>query len=65
VTDAARNEVFQRGWSTKGRDGPVGRGLGLALVGQAVRRFDGRIELVNEGGAVFTVRLPLRREVPG
>jgi sensor histidine kinase regulating citrate/malate metabolism len=65
VTDAARSEVFQRGWSTKGRDGPVGRGLGLALVGQAVRRFDGRIELVNEGGAVFTVRLPLRREVSG
>jgi len=65
VTDAARSEVFQRGWSTKAQDGPVGRGLGLALVGQAVRRFHGSIDLVNEGGAVFTVRLPLRHEVTG
>jgi len=60
VADTARHEVFQRGWSTKAPDGPVGHGLGLALVGQAVRRFDGSIELVNDGGAVFTVRLPLR-----
>jgi len=54
--------VFQRGWSTKSQEGPVGHGLGLALVGQAVRRYRGRIDLVNEGGAVFTVRLPLQRE---
>jgi two-component system, CitB family, sensor kinase len=63
VPDTARNEVFQRGWSTKSQEGPVGHGLGLALVGQAVRRYRGRIDLVNSGGAVFTVRLPLRREV--
>ena len=62
VPDTARNEVFQRGWSTKSQEGPVGHGLGLALVGQAVRRYRGRIDLVNEGGAVFTVRLPLQRE---
>ncbi|MFF3765028.1 ATP-binding protein [Streptomyces sp. NPDC001922] len=39
-----------------------GRGLGLALVRQAVRRNGGTIELgrAPEGGAEFTVRLPVR-----
>ena len=47
--------AFDRGWSTKA----AGRGLGLALVRQAVRRGGGTIE-VSRGarGAVFTVRLP-------
>jgi sensor histidine kinase regulating citrate/malate metabolism len=51
VTDA-----FHRGWSTK--EAP-GRGLGLALVWQAVRRNHGTIDVGEEagGGAVFTVRL--------
>ncbi|HET9141385.1 sensor histidine kinase [Actinophytocola sp.] len=57
-------DVFHRGWSTKEGDGLVGRGLGLALVGQAVRRGGGTIEVRRaeggDGGAVFTVRLPLR-----
>ncbi|GAB2959356.1 ATP-binding protein [Amycolatopsis acidiphila] len=61
VADAARSAVFQRGWSTKPQDGPAGHGLGLALVGQVVRRHHGEVALVNDGGAVFTVRLPLRR----
>ena len=48
--------VFGRGWTTKGD----GRGLGLAMVGQAVRRLGGTIEVGHGGGgAVFTVRLPL------
>lgn len=53
--DAA--EVFDRGWSTHG----TGRGIGLALVRQAVRRNGGTVELDHgpEGGARFTVRLPL------
>ncbi|GAA0520565.1 histidine kinase [Saccharopolyspora subtropica] len=50
----AAEQVFQRGWSTKSD----GRGLGLALVGQSVRRHRGTIEVRGEGGAVFTVRLP-------
>ena len=46
---------FERGWSTK----PGGtRGLGLALVGQAVRRAGGTVEVGRDVGAVFTVRLP-------
>ncbi|WP_335935580.1 sensor histidine kinase [Streptomyces sp. PTD5-9] len=48
--------VFDRGWSTRG----AGRGIGLALVRQAVRRNGGTVELDHgpEGGARFTVRLP-------
>jgi two-component system CitB family sensor kinase len=52
---AAGEVAFDRGWSTKAD----GRGLGLALVRQAVRRGGGTIELSRgERGAVFTVRLP-------
>lgn len=60
--------AFERGWSTKGDGGPAGRGLGLALVGQAVRRNHGTIEVGAAsagGGAVFTVRLPLSYPPPG
>ncbi|MFI7678892.1 ATP-binding protein [Actinophytocola sp. NPDC049390] len=52
---AAGEVAFDRGWSTKAD----GRGLGLALVRQAVRRGNGTIEVgQGERGAVFTVRLP-------
>lgn len=52
--------VFELGWSTKpaGARGP--RGLGLALVRQTAIRLGGSVTARNEGGAVFTVRLPLR-----
>lgn len=53
--------VFQRGWSTK----DDGRGLGLALVGRSVRRSGGTIEVRNERGAVFEVRIPLGTEERG
>ena len=49
------HEVFGRGWSTKSGN----RGLGLALVGQAVRRNQGSIEVRTDTGAEFTVRLPI------
>jgi two-component system, CitB family, sensor kinase len=58
--DAADVErAFQRGWSTKTDDRLIGRGLGLALVGQAVYRHGGTIEVSRERGAVFMVRLPI------
>jgi two-component system, CitB family, sensor kinase len=38
----------------------MGRGVGLALVAQAVHRLGGAISVVNEVGAVFTVQLPRR-----
>ncbi|MHA6805146.1 sensor histidine kinase [Salinifilum ghardaiensis] len=47
--------VFQRGWSTRGGSG---RGLGLALVGQAVRRHGGSVDVQHDEGAVFTAWLP-------
>ena len=52
--------MFARGWSTKSGDG--GRGLGLALVQQAVRRLHGSIEVSADHGAVFEVLLPLTHE---
>ncbi|MFH8577339.1 sensor histidine kinase [Streptomyces zaomyceticus] len=57
VRPADRDVVLGRGWTTRG----PGRGLGLALVGQAVSRASGTLDLADaeEGGAEFTVRLPL------
>ncbi|WP_396450002.1 ATP-binding protein [Actinomadura sp.] len=53
-------DMFRRGWTTKTSGGwPVGHGLGLALVGQAVRRHGGEIRVGHDDGAVFTVRIPL------
>ena len=43
-------EVFRRGWRAKPAEGPAGRGLGLALVGQAVRRHGGTIEVSRDVG---------------
>ncbi|MGQ4382965.1 sensor histidine kinase [Streptomyces sp. SAS_270] len=60
VDPAHAEAVFQRGWSTKPA-GPGGRGLGLALVRQAVARHDGTLTVAEAagGGAEFAVRLPL------
>ena len=55
-----RSQVFTRGWSTKpGADG-IGRGIGLALVTEVVRRLGGRIEIGASwlGGAEFSVDIP-------
>ncbi|MFE9693296.1 ATP-binding protein [Micromonospora sp. NPDC005806] len=53
-------DAFRRGWSTKS----AGRGLGLALVGQVIRRHDGTSEVgrTDDGETVFIVRLPVPRE---
>ncbi|MFJ9631287.1 ATP-binding protein [Streptomyces sp. NPDC091280] len=61
VDPAHAEAVFQRGFSTKPA-GPGGRGLGLALVRQAVTRHGGTLTVAEAegGGAVFEVRLPLR-----
>ncbi|AIS00615.1 sensor histidine kinase [Streptomyces glaucescens] len=69
VDPAQEDLVFQRGFSTKpAAAGPGGRGLGLALVRQAVHRQDGSLTVTQApaGGAQFEVRLPLRpAPVPG
>ena len=55
--------AFTRGWSTKVAADPAGRGLGLALVNQAVKRHNGTVDVAAApgGGAVFTARLPMHR----
>ncbi|CAM5418149.1 histidine kinase OS=Streptomyces tendae OX=1932 GN=GUR47_13705 PE=4 SV=1 [Streptomyces tendae] len=60
VDPARADLVFQRGYSTKPA-GEGGRGLGLALVRQAVRRHDGALTVTEAegGGARFEARLPL------
>lgn len=51
--------VFKEGFSTKQAPGERRRGLGLTLVSGVVRRHGGTVSVHNEGGAVFTVRLPM------
>lgn len=53
--DPAR--VFERGYSTKGSQ----RGLGMALVVQAVRRHDGTVE-VERNPSVVAVRIPAKEQ---
>ncbi|MGW1077112.1 sensor histidine kinase [Streptomyces sp. NPDC002537] len=62
IAPEAVDEVFRRGWTTKEGAAAHGRGLGLALVRQAARRNGGTVEVAEspDGGAEFTVRLPLR-----
>ncbi|MEU2158974.1 ATP-binding protein [Streptomyces sp. NPDC019396] len=62
VRSADVDAVFERGWSTRG----PGRGLGLALVRQAAHRGRGTVEIARgpDGGARFTVRLPLHAGEP-
>lgn len=61
IADRDAEAVFERGWTTKEHDG-TGRGLGLALVEQVVRRHGGSLQLDQSelGGAMFTVSLSRR-----
>ncbi|TKV28260.1 sensor histidine kinase [Arthrobacter sp. NamB2] len=62
LPDSEKAKVFEFGYSTKKSDDRPGgaRGIGLALVRQAVQRFAGTLEVTDadHGGARFTVRLP-------
>ena len=53
----AVDDVFRHGFSTKA-PGPFGRGLGLALVRQAVQRLGGSMSITSPAGALFKVTLP-------
>jgi len=63
LSSALVESAFTRGWSTKVAATGAGRGLGLALVNQVVRRHGGSVDVSTApaGGARFTVRLPLRK----
>jgi two-component system CitB family sensor kinase len=57
--------AFTRGWSTKVSATTAGRGLGLALVNQVVRRHHGSVAVSASdfGGACVSVRLRLPTEM--
>jgi sensor histidine kinase regulating citrate/malate metabolism len=63
LTEEQVPHVFERGWTTKdvvGAPRGLGRGLGLALVGQVVHRHSGTVAVRPGPGAEFRVSLPLR-----
>ncbi|MCO4238336.1 sensor histidine kinase [Pseudarthrobacter sp. MDT3-28] len=57
VDPAAVEDIFRHGFSTKA-SGPFGRGIGLALVRQAVQRLGGTMTITGKDGARFQVFLP-------
>jgi two-component system CitB family sensor kinase len=60
IAAGVNGQIFQEGFSTKSGPDRKRRGFGLALVRQVARRNNGEVSVTNEGGAVFTVRIPLR-----
>jgi sensor histidine kinase regulating citrate/malate metabolism len=58
------DRVFDAGWTTKDRTGPARRGLGLALVSSTAARLGGSVHVANDGGAVFTVEVPVAAPHP-
>ena len=60
VDESLDGQIFQEGFSTKRGSGRKRRGFGLALVRQVARRLGGDVTVVNDGGAVFTVTIPVR-----
>lgn len=60
IPDGIDGQIFQEGFSTKSGPGRKARGFGLALVRQVARRNGGDVSVVSEGGALFTVRIPIK-----
>ena len=58
IDPSAVEDIFRHGFSTK-KAGPFGRGLGLALVRQAVQRLGGTMTITSPAGALFRVTLPV------
>ena len=57
IDPADAENIFRHGFSTKAA-GPGGRGIGLALVRQAVQRLGGTLTIYGRRGAKFEVFLP-------
>src|SRR6266568_1105598 len=60
IQEGFDGQIFQEGFSTKNGTGRKRRGFGLALVRQIAQRHGGTVEVVNDGGALFTVRIPMK-----
>lgn len=60
ISSGLDGQIFQEGFSTKSGSGKQRRGFGLALVRQVARRHGGEVSVTNEGGALFTVRVPAK-----
>jgi signal transduction histidine kinase len=63
LDDEAAAHVLERGWTTKATGGGgAGRGVGLTLVGQVARRYDGSVDIGRSslGGARLTVTMRTR-----
>lgn len=61
VQPAEQDRIFQQGYSSKASVSSAGRGFGLALTRLVCERRGGLASVHNDGGAVFSARLP--REV--
>jgi two-component system, CitB family, sensor kinase len=58
IPPGATESIFQDGYTTKPGNGPLRRGLGLALVHQLVQRLHGTITVTEGPAPVFSVHLP-------
>lgn len=58
IDPAVVEEIFEDGFTTKVATGASRRGLGLALIQQAVRGRGGYVKVENVDGALFTAFLP-------
>ena len=61
VPEAERAHVFERFWRGRATTGTSGHGIGLAVAAEIAHAHGGRIDVgeAEEGGALFTVRLPI------
>jgi sensor histidine kinase regulating citrate/malate metabolism len=59
LTEEQVRHAFERGWTTKTSTSAAGRGLGLALVREAVHRNGGTVDCRPGPGAEFCVSLPV------
>ncbi|TMF16014.1 MAG: sensor histidine kinase [Chloroflexi bacterium] len=59
ISQGDLGRIFSEGYTTKMAAPGSRRGLGLALVQQVAARRGGEVTVINQGGALFTVRLPL------
>jgi Signal transduction histidine kinase regulating citrate/malate metabolism len=58
ISDELKNEIFVKGYSTKGDN----RGLGLYLVQKSVERLGGNMEIISQigNGTTFTIYVPYK-----